>query len=390
MKLSGPVSIHILKPTPIFQTSMLKNYGINAPVIMLLGDLHGGSDKMCAEPSHEDEEETEDEDEFGNPIESFTRVYSSQFLRGLDYLAKMYGGDLAVEGFRLGKSTALLPRPKDDEDVEPLTALAVSFPGCFPPVFDNCETKHLRWHYADPRQAEIGAVEEADMNEAVTCYKRIVDSVVAGQKHLNPRDVACSARLYSLVQQDALNLSETRSLILKQIRNSPPALKSNWAKLFQQYINTRIQSDLFTKSAKFQASLIRLLHSGETDAIPELVHKAGHKTAILSTKSKGLIAVSPMLDLYYIARTFKFGQTKPISLSTGYFGFQHCANIAELLAQANGLSQLAYQAGSPAYELVYYSGAPDIKSENLRCISITESVDLEALVRENYAIALAH
>ena len=74
--ISGPVVCYYLKPDKkIFKN--LKNYGIELPLLLLFGDIHGSSDEMCTDCENS---------------EGCYRIYDENLLKLLDSLSSINKG----------------------------------------------------------------------------------------------------------------------------------------------------------------------------------------------------------------------------------------------------------------------------------------------------------
>lgn len=159
-KLSGPVSFTILTPNlDVFET-LKKEYNIELPIVILVGDHHYSSEGQC---------------DYCDNNNCYS-IFSEKFIKILD--------DLYNDGFTVDIYTELNISPEmrnylikeDSEKVENilnslknhiqinhknemLQMLARNIYGCYikelknTPIYDKyCPSKNIRWHYADLRQ----------------------------------------------------------------------------------------------------------------------------------------------------------------------------------------------------------------------------------------------
>lgn len=154
-RISGPISMYYLRPSipsPFFGQSRA-----NRPLIMLWGDQHNDDTGMC---------------EKCDPSPECRRIYDKAFLKELDQLAVEYPVDFYTE---FSSSFPDVPNPKNilfRRFLQDTTA------ACHqktmrnrPRYIEECPTKHIRWHYADPRY----------MNHAAERY--LTSPVVAAYHH---------------------------------------------------------------------------------------------------------------------------------------------------------------------------------------------------------------
>jgi len=150
-KISGPAALRILRPDKT-KFDYYKKIGMNLPVYILFGDVHGSFENMC--------EVCECKDGLSSCC---YKVYDPNFMRLID---KIVSPGHSVDFYMEGWGSHL----KDDEYKLDLQELQTTFPGPLPMLreayttcynrnlrettkyLDGCPTKRIRWHSVDIRQ----------------------------------------------------------------------------------------------------------------------------------------------------------------------------------------------------------------------------------------------
>ena len=150
-RISGPVSVHYLKPSGPY------------PLILLFGDVHRSEEGMC-------EKCTCTSNSQGNQgSQCCILLHDTVFLQGLDEIASEYPVDFFTE---TDKTQPLTSAPEDG----PLDIFINRTHSCYDvlkrsaPNYSQCPTSSIRWHYNDLRMM-TNKVEPY----LISAYKRSLD-----------------------------------------------------------------------------------------------------------------------------------------------------------------------------------------------------------------------
>ena len=147
-KLSGPVSLHILKPDLSYYNHMKSEYNIHTPIFILFGDIHDSKKNHCRSCRCDPKNKT-----------CCYRVYDNDFLQLIDEVADQhYPIDFFMEGFvHLEQKMKL----DNDEIDQPIPMLRERLHTCYKRELRGtkkysreCPTSKIRWHSAYTRQSE--------------------------------------------------------------------------------------------------------------------------------------------------------------------------------------------------------------------------------------------
>jgi hypothetical protein len=320
-RLSGPVSITILKPTESFHTKF------KAPLIVLFGDLHFSNANQCQCRQ-----------------EHCYKIYEPAFLQLWDKINCPI--DFYVEAFLHNEPTF----PNFVTNREPLSILLRNIHPCYKRKDKSkCITNNIHWHSADIRKSSNKSyynlerfiddfsvvIEEFAKREtySVIIVKRIIT------KHLlkNYSKEMCIEYLelckYGLRNQNFVTkfINHDHSLIMKQVKKTYEIWKQ-WIKLYMLFhIQAKI-SNLSPRSridVEIPTLISNYLVSGEERDVEKLVHYLSkHERELDQYESDFLEFNTMFLDMYMLTRTFKKrGDGKQAMISLGYFGRDHCQDI---------------------------------------------------------------
>jgi hypothetical protein len=143
-RISGPVSMAFLRPTPEAMDSY-RPHGISLPLILLFGDQHESVEGMCSNCTCLKEEK-----------ECCFEIYDKPFLQELDAIGRAYPIDYYTEFFDLIDERSILSPPQNDMFYRFFHKTAKE---CHKRELRknhrytlSCPTRFIRWHYGDSRQ----------------------------------------------------------------------------------------------------------------------------------------------------------------------------------------------------------------------------------------------
>jgi hypothetical protein len=356
--ISGPISMCYLKP------KMVKQTGIDFPLIILFGDQHFGVDKMCRNCTCVNNN-------------CCYKIHDENFLQNIDKLSSdKYPVDFYIEHFN--KYTGGF----ENGIMEKLLSGNMSI--CYErllrnsPIYKKCPTKSIRWHYGDARSHKLkteGIIDSIHFlnnpyhknNELRQQVKSQLTS--SGWLHLIKNAVKIllfikppingrhnfNFKPFAFKLFKILYDQKKKSLIYKQfIKQTYPPFK-NWNYWVNMYLQALISNRNFD-----------LLPLYTVDEIDNIENNFNPKIADLFLE----ICVS-FLDIYTIMRMMKqpsgINSAQP-SLSFGYFGEFHSQNIIKLLVN------------NELYDIVY--NKEESKHVN-RCIKIDQYINLDEDVKKH-------
>ena len=420
--ISGPVSLIILKPTIEFY----KEY--QAPIFILFGDVHDSDDNICEECVCNDsnccyniysETFLQLLDNIGSDpkfpvdfnIESSINIHTKKSLKekDKDMLLK-----LRIEAEKLGY---------------PLDILRDKFYSCYSKITKEenfefykkyCPTENIRWQLADSR---FSYYDEFLTNEEGTEYmtykydfgyfmdqmyilikylarkkieekkiKLLITNLYKFRRYFNTFKFILSENFFEHIKSN-----EDNFVIFKQIRKMEEYKAKQWEIWFNDYYkyfyNKYVEShdkelkeeleaedamEYFISLSKLEKTLVDLI-----EYLPKFYKKEctlldiinfckplredfSYLTSIIENLN------TPLLDLYYLSRTFKPPKGSAIPLiSIAYFGVNHINNIAYFLQNIMG-----------HYEKVYIKNKKhtDNGDRFVRCLTIDEHVDLQSII----------
>lgn len=422
-KISGPVSIYYLKPK---SSLLLKYKRENLPLILLWGDIHREAKGIC-DPCEDDEKK------------GCYKIYDKKFLREFDKLASKYPVDFYTEYsphfplvfnpddvlfYRFLQGTTKECHKKELRSKKKYNT--------------SCPTQYIRWHYSDIRFTQntiekyIFYPESDILTEALTEYdeefqvieseinQTSLDNLYKFTKIVNKkiRITYPFKGIYAEKYDDGYQIfkdmlvilmepsignnyiskyrrvfaiyikyisSHTNSIIYKQIRKFESILQTNEELLdfittgFYNYYEEAIQ-----KYESFLMSIPEYIHTLVIESITNPIYYT--KTKIDSPFSKIKLddvknciwmyygiqyhfqdIGAFIVDLYTICRMIKppVGSSSPY-LVMGFFGNAHIKNLVNILQLKPWFD----------YELVYMDDKSINNSNNMRCLTIHQSIPL--------------
>jgi hypothetical protein len=335
-RLSGPVSITILKPNDNFHERF------KAPLIVLFGDLHFSNANQC----HCRQEHC-------------YKIYEPAFLQLWDSLDCPI--DFYVEAFLHNEPTF----PNFVTNREPLSLLLRNIHPCYKRNDKSkCITKNIHWHSADIRKASHKSyynlerfiddfsvvIEEFAKRDtySVLMVKRIIS------KHLlkNYSKQTCIEYL-ELCKHGLRNpnfvikfIENEHSLIMKQVKKTYEI----WKQWIKQYMMFHIQANISNLSPNstidvdIPTIISNYLVSGDDQYIEKLIqYLYKHDRDLEDYESDFLEFNTMFLDMYMLTRTFKpRGDGKQATISLGYFGRDHSDEIIWFLTDVLKAYKIIY------------------------------------------------
>jgi hypothetical protein len=402
-KISGPVSMHYLKPNEDFYRSFRGQ--VNFPLVLLFGDVHRSEEQLC-EPCNKE-----------NRRNMCYEIYNPEFLRQFDNLASQ---DSPIDFFTESA-------PKWITNNSFLSTQGILFNKFYKQVVKNCHktelrkrnynrykeicpTENIRWHWVDVRfntkNVEYylfnGLDEYIQKNvyqdyPLENFYKFKYSTVGASISHLNRVE-------REHIESVTNNVIKIHTLIIDEFikylinPKQREEIKSNFTKLIGnkilQYITAYQKYSLINKQFSKVHNLFEIIKNYILNSLADLQNKFvlirlynvellnQFKQIILRRTKLIPIAVSDelrrfiqeyctffinniddkLLDIYCILRMFKNPQNdKNSTLSICYFGDAHINNIRDILMKLFG------------YNIYYFH--PE-NERNLRCLDIKEFINL--------------
>lgn len=346
--LSGPVSMHYLKPS---RPGM--------PLVLLLGDLHEGMSTMTRQC---------DEEEGCYPI------YSDSLLLALNELGGRYPVDFYVE-YGKGDTVQFSKEVLFGYLKKKLyycgeTAYRSSFL-----YEEHCSTPNIRHHRADVRSF-AGTVEDT-ARKIYDITPPYVGSTFTGDltvKGLFSATLAPFQRAFDALNRAAaqgLPYSEVRdevarevysltllpgSICAKQIRKT--GLELRWEKMFYIVEESSVETvDEYMKAYRESPEDVEMVVSAFFNRRGWLVVTSEKYVYLINLISTILIFLNAaFVDLYMVARMLKYKDSR---LSLGMFGAAHSKNIARFLEEEVGYS-LEYSRENLSQRQLYITKDLDI------------------------------
>lgn len=384
-KISGPVSVYILKPNKIY----FKNYtmvNMKLPVYILFGDKHESDKYMCSDC---------------NCINNGCcyKINDPNFLRILDKIASPnYPVDFFAETFQHGLSKFNMIR---DEFKYPLSSIIYNYLSCRKTNQDsfyksNCPTQNIRWQSGDVRVknvlSNIPYFENFISDLYITNKKMFninsisntftINKYKDALENLKKKHTEDSIKKYILIINKILNcdenslstLTKQESLINKQILKFPSITQEAWSSRTIKYLCKNIQTEQNTDKAKELNTLIYNYFISVTAEEQYLVFENIKDKVSTLSYSIFFNLNSLFVDIYVILRSIKppTGDTSAI-LSIAYFGNEHIKNMVNFLTQ-----ELKYELILKNDHYINSQQEPD----NLRCITINENINIDNILKE--------
>jgi hypothetical protein len=336
-RLSGPVSITILKPSDNFHNKF------KAPLIILFGDLHFSNANQCQ--CRQD---------------NCYKIYEPAFLQLWDKLG--CPTDFYVEAFLHNEPIF----PNFVTNREPLSLLLRNIHPCYKRKDKSkCITKNIHWHSADIRKSPNNSyynlerfiddfsvvIEEFAKRDtySIIMVKRIIT------KHLlkNYSKQTCIEYL-ELCKYGLRNLhfitkfmKHEHSLIMKQIKKTDE-IWNQWIRLYMTYHIQEKISNLSSRSVidvEVPTLISKYLISEDDNDIQRLVnYLSKHERELDYYESDFLEFNTMFLDMYMLTRTFKpRGGGERTRFSLAYLGRDHCQDIKYFLTKVLNGYKVIYE-----------------------------------------------
>jgi hypothetical protein len=323
-KISGPVSITILKP---------KETHSSQPIMILFGDKHV-KESPCDPCFNED---------------GCFNIYDEKFLEILNSISSKpeHIIDIYTE-------TPISQKQFKNIDGDYRCDFYKKTQYCYnfktPSIYDRCKYKNIRFHHSDARSNENKKKKDKEyleefvvqnvvgLNKFLSNIENNWEQIINKEKittidifnHTEDEIQKITTKLFKnqiifgylekFTQEIFSKLSEKpddrSSYILKQIKNN--MYKLNWELLYLDSLKYDINS--------INACLYYLYNLNDKEG-EEASKMQNEQIYYLHT-----LLFSPLLDIYFLSRNFKISKhiIKP-ALVIGYFGDWHCKNISQLL-----------------------------------------------------------
>ena len=348
-KISGPVVCYYLVPDEsTYETYRSKN--IYLPLLLLFGDYHSSTNKMCKPCDQSD---------------ACYKIYDKELLKLLDSLSTDKDPvDFYVETFMDEKYEHIryYPAPYSKEEIikckYPLTSLIYGdIEICFKRTKrgtveyeQKCPTKNIRWHYSDPRE-NFNFI-EGNLYLLVDYMEKTIDNpeylekikFIGQIKNLlltlsSKNDTKINILKFSEYLLNNPNISKI-SVINKQIKKQSYFLNKLWSKGLSLLIQDRLQ--YFIKYTNL--NIDKNIYEDDMDILnySELVKNMDNTEYIANYKNSNEQSFSSftilldtittsLLDIYFITRMLKGQGQQQSSLAVSYFGINHIVYIVNLL-----------------------------------------------------------
>jgi len=383
--ISGPVSMHILKPTKEFHESH------KAPIFILFGDQHNSDENLC----------TECECSVDNKSCCY-EIYSDKFLLLLDEVAKRNTVYFSTESGvaknhqeHLSEATKLIKSiPQERKNIlfkYPLRKLSVEQSACYsqsPETRNYCPTKHMIWHNADARQFENKYDIDAYMLDFYYLFnyannldnfnvQQTLDKLISKPEYLEILSKFLEPNFYQIKNQTGL------SPYKKQINKMEEKDMNEWNIYVDTYYEkfSKYQYALSEKEKKYLLEIVEAIKEYKDDKeISKILNLIDKKRKDLNRKffaiSETILRFNLVsLDLYFLTRSFKTtSDGKNPLISIGYFGALHSKNIRDFLF--NNMRN---------YEIVYNVDVDEEQQDTHlanRCLPINKFVNLDGMIEE--------
>ena len=382
-KISGPISINILKPSKgTFE--MFKENGGRAPYVIIFGDQHFTREDDCKDCKCEDNWGFEDNEEnCCLPIDSiqllreFDAASNSEF--PIDFYVEQVHepniGDIDIEDknvyIKSRDTTGYMAKFLHDYNI----CYSKSKRGTR--EYDKCPTKNIRWHFTDTRFIINKNVDDIKLLRGIEVFfhdiikpffsieslsisstKDKCDDIV---KHNRKELMMAFSLFFSGPDFVKHNMSEDSNfLFIKQIKKQTlPALRDiNWwhslvieknKKAFKNYKDlTWMTDEIYYKVVAYYVDVFKLILNKEItpsnfeirrlDLINSMkewgadITKVGGFISVIDIYSFNFGAL--LVDFYILSRMFKKpNDGNPSYLSMIYIGDAHAKNIKETLIE---------------------------------------------------------
>ena len=391
-KISGPTSLIILKPK-------IKDYEKRRlPIFILFGDVHRSNENLCHKCFCGIKNKN-----------CCYPIYSKSFLKILDSLGtdKNYPIDFSIEG---GISENLLYNESDIKKVKkyyanikyqyPLNKVRDDYKICYnkkikekhPKIYKSkCPTYNIRWQNVDARfhryndynydfENFLDKIYDIFFIDKILTYEVIINLSKKFPLYIEYLNIIKHIFDYNFYDY----IYTKRSSVFKQLKKiQDPKIRKNWEKMSKEYykyiidtyhLNIPVCKTIFIKYIDY---IIKIYEHTDEYNIENFNDHIINLQNILGTYKKNisgqlLYLNSALLDLYFLARTFKIPEgSEKTFISIGYFGQVHIDNITYYLTDI-----------MKEYDIVYSIGDKfiKIKSNVKRCIEIDKYIDLQSII----------
>jgi hypothetical protein len=409
-KISGPVSMYILKPKPdqpIFKC---------LPIYILFGDMHHGIENLCEEDKSP---ETMD-------------VGSIQFLSLLNQLSSpLQPIDFFVEGPDLHNQTQRNPL----NSPYPLDKISKLYTECYNstysskrkligyynPESDCKQIDNIRWHSGDPRQFTERKYEQPFVTGCnysslfnniirsipnatnVNQFRQIINSVILNFIQTHNRDCFAMLSTNNLFSENyktklTRQIVDRNSLIMKQIRSFNDPVREQIIIYMEKYIDYCFDKYKEMYQSESTRDILNKIHVLMMNILsPDItsedkVHYVDELYAIylrqgivrLTTYLGNIFSIELLiLDLYTFCRSLKYSKNilptiqDPLPIiNICYFGNNHVRNMVHLLRHITSMYTLEYghipRFGSNIISNPIY----------MRCLEIDQQVNIDTMIRD--------
>jgi hypothetical protein len=388
--ISGPSSVYFLRPKPhIYKDGNASNF----PLLMLFGDYHFSTDRMCDNCKCDTKKNDEGK--------CCYKIYDPSFLQLLDTLADdKHPVDFYTETFQHGTLGRIVQGPLGNliGDREFVTCYRRNLRGTSA-YKTYCPTRYIRWHGGDPRQSgsycggfygnQPSGIKGEDIivteryRKNMNIESQLFDITHAVSRNHNYSNSKIRAmfeetlwKTYSNFERFLISSIENpasfaqelfsmmtyeNSVIYKQImKQNYPGFRTvnDWAKLYlKNLVNFRLYDRTY-------------YDTGATSMTKAKFYKLDNMLQKYYLE-KILFSVNvALMDIYFMSRMLKqpYGGIRS-SLSFGYFGDSHIKNVVRLLQEINVYDLVAFDQITPLFH-----GQPS------RCKIIDFSLDLSEQV----------
>ncbi len=373
-RISGPVLCYYLKPSDVMFDKM-RRYGIDLPLLLLFGDIHGSSDMMCLDCDN---------------YNGCYRIFDGDLIKLVGSLATpRFPVDFYVE-----TSERHLDFMKDITIDQPLIRFMKEYDICFRRTtkgtieYTKKCTDNIKWHYSDIRTRE-----KYIEGTIYSLSNYILSLIKSDQKHNEykdkmPRlDVLIKLLNSSETMMDFCNnffdLLPTESLVVKQYNKTNKfkvdEIEYMWKDIFYNLVSQRL--GLIDK----EGDPINIdIKSNRFNLLEDLSDKSSENKLILI---KILDAIyNSTLEIYTVLRMLK-GENVQSSLVLSYLGLSHISKILFILKSLD--YQLIFKAGDESVDTLIEIMSITINPYVDRCIEfiggVQDSIDLKRDV-ENHNI----
>lgn len=306
-QISGPVLSYYMTPSDeSFDT--FKRFGIDLPLLLLFGDIHGSEFGMC-EPC--------------DNSEGCYRIYDRELIELVDSLSSE---EFPID-FYIETGESMIKTMQEHKYItfdRPLQKIVETYEICF--GRNHLEEKeytqkcgrNIKWHYSDVRMRETH-IEGSIYSLAKYIKKLIKDKSIEPPNIVNLTDIKKLLDSSNTVDEFCINffkLTPAKSLVVKQYSKTQPFIIKDIEEIWKNILFTLIIQKC-NKEEDFNIQYARF------DSLNELKHMENKN---LNNIYHLLNAIyNSFIELYTILRILK-GYKQP-SLALAYLGLRHIENI---------------------------------------------------------------